>query len=110
MPLVVEAYMEEYNSWLRIAYLNPTDRPGSISNTPQNGRREVYLFDCSLDGLKSTIHRSRAGVDIANESEREIYLKKAETVKELRKGDLPYEMEVKTDVSQKPKRVRFTHV
>ena len=108
MPLKVEVYGN--NRWIELPRFNPGDRPGSISDIGTDGRRDVYIFECQTGDQISTIYRSILGIDVADERIREIHSAGQELVKALGKGDEPYEMNVKTERSPEPRKMRFTHV
>jgi len=108
MPLKIEVYTEV---WTTIGYLNPGDRPGSISDNKPNGSRDIYLFECSEDGSSSAIYRSGLGLDSEISVIREVItdFSKLEIVKTLKKDEEPYVMRVKTDKSLVERKLRFTH-
>ena len=96
------------NNWIEIAALNPRDRPGSISDNKPDGGRDVYLFECEPDDSKSTIYQYR-GSDTEFGLVRLVDLEGIEVVKELRRGDKPYEMRVKPGKVPEHTQIRFTH-
>jgi hypothetical protein len=96
--------------WATIGTVKPGDPPGSISDNQEDGSRDIYLFECARDGSKSTLYRSKGGIDGVVGPNRVVNMADgAEIVKELMAGE-PYEMEVKPDRCPEPKKVRFTHM
>ena len=106
-PLSLEIYKD--GNWSKVGEIKPGDPTGSISDNTETGR-EIYLFECSPDDLGSVIYRSKGGIDKTIGSERQVIMADDEIIKELQKGDAPYEMEIKTDISTESKRIRFTHI
>ena len=109
-PLIVEVYSSEEKKWLQLPCLRPYDRPGSMSDNKENGKRDVYIFECSKDDSYSVIYHSKFGLDrLLKEDLREcLALGKLEVVRVLRKEE-SYEIMVKTDISREKRRIRFTH-
>jgi hypothetical protein len=62
-PLYVEVFHPIDNKWLKVGQINPKDRPGSLSHNGENGKREMYVFSCANDDLKSVIYKSGFGTD-----------------------------------------------
>jgi len=110
-PLSLEVYNTGEKRWVQLSYVNPGDRIGSISSNKPDGSRELYLFECSPDDSKSLIYRSESGLDIEIERGvlREALTTGLEVVKELRRGDEPYMLLIKTDKSPEFRQVRFAH-
>ncbi len=108
MSLKVEVYTSD-GKWILVKTLNPGDRPGSISNTIE-GRRDVYLFECSKDDTYSALYRSKFGLDSEHKDLRIVSSIGMELIKKLEEGDSPYELRVKTDQSSKERQIRFTHI
>lgn len=112
-PLRVEAFNSEINSWVRVGEVGPADYPGSVSSNLPDGRRGVYEFSCSPDDLYSKILKLAVGIDteIGRFRMPDVgSVLNAETIATLRKGDPPYILTVKTDISPVGRIVRFTHV
>jgi len=109
-PLSLEAYAPE-GRWAKVGNVNPGDPPGSISHNKPDGGRELYLFECSQDDTHSIIYRSPLGLDIAMGKSRQVFTDTSswEVLRELRKGDEPYEMTVKMDRSPEARLIRFIH-
>ena len=111
-PLRIEAYNPELSRWIQVGEVKPGDSPGSISDNKPDGTRDVYMFGCAPDNSKSIIYRSGLGLDTEVERGRLRVVmpdpSRFETVKELNPGE-SYKMTVKTDVSQAPGQIRFTH-
>lgn len=108
-PLKLKIFRERQGGWVTIGDVKPGDRPGSISDNKADGARDVYVFKCSEDDSKSTIYRSEGGVDTEKGDIRTVIpLEGLTIVKELKKGE-SYEIEVKTDVSKEPRKIRFSH-
>ena len=108
MPLKVEVYAN--NKWIGLLMLKPGDRPGSISDIASSSIRDVYIFECKEDGSLSTVYKSLAGVDVADERIREIHSAGQRLIRVLGRGDEPYEMTITTERSSEPRKIRFTHV
>lgn len=106
MPLLVEVYQES-RGWVHIGTINPGEPAGSISDNHE-GQRDVYLFTCLRDDSQSIIYRSKRGLDIESGKVRDIISNEFDIIRRLAKRD-SYEMQVKTDASPKPRRIRFTH-
>lgn len=106
MPLKVELYTGE--NWIEYAEFLPGSPLRFVANRKADGTREVYLFQCLPDDSKSVIYRSVSGLDTEAGSVRILSTADAEIVKELKKIDEPYEMEVQTDKIKLKN--RFTHV
>lgn len=68
------------------------------------------MFDCAPDNSKSTIYRSGFGADVDFGAIRAVVPdpSRLEVVRELGKGE-SFELEVKTDRSSEPRKIRFTH-
>ncbi|MEK7182805.1 MAG: hypothetical protein AAB694_01460 [Patescibacteria group bacterium] len=109
-PLSLEAYNPDKNSWITLDEIKPLDRPGSISDNRPDGERDIYLLECAPDDSHSTIYRSKLGVDVDLTSQIRSVTSASglEVIKELKKGE-SFEMDVKTDRSSQPSRIRFTH-
>lgn len=107
-PCEVELRPKGQKEWLKLESINPGDQPGSISDVSK-GQRDIYLFECAPDNSKSTIYRSRLGVDWdVDEATRAVTpLKGREVIKELKKGE-SFELEVTTERGQSGT-FRFTH-
>ena len=107
-PLKIEVYGRD--TWAKVGDIKPGNPSGSISNNNPNGSRDVYVFECLPDNSGSVIYRSKGGCDAETGRARVLSTIGTEVVRELKRGDLPYEMEVKTDRSAETRRIRFTHV
>lgn len=108
-PLKLEIYGPNKN-WIKVAEVRQRDLPGSISDNKSDGSRDVYIFECLQDDSKSVIYRSKAGVDTEIDSLRAITTAGVDIVAEIRRGDKPYKMEIKTDKRSEPRQIRFTHI
>ena len=100
---------DDKNDWTKIGEVMPGNPPGSLSNNKPDGTRDIYLFECSADGSKSSIYRSKSGADYALNPTRIVNTSGVDVVKELRIGE-SYELSIKTDRSPKPRRIRFSQV
>jgi len=109
MPLTLEMYSQR-TGWTRVCQVNPGNPLGSLSDNKPNGRRDVYLFECMPDNSKSVIYHSRAGLDTERGITRNLVTKGLDVITELRVGDKPYEIRLKTDSSPEPRQIRFTHI
>ncbi|MFA5258997.1 MAG: hypothetical protein WC979_08205 [Candidatus Pacearchaeota archaeon] len=108
MSLRLEIYVE--GNWRKVGELLPGDRPGSISdNNPEEGKRDVYLFQCEPLNRRSVIYRSKGGLDFDVEHLRVTDTAGLEEIKELTHAQPTYELTVKTDQSTTKRRIRFTH-
>ena len=112
-PLKVEIYGGPERSWVPAGEVKPNDPSGTVSNNLPDGSREVYAFSCAQNDSQSVIKKLPAGIDVATSRYRAIdlsELESAEIVVTLKRGDKPYHLTVKTDVSPQSKMMRFTHV
>ncbi len=107
MPLKTELYNPAADQWVALSVVDCGDPPGSLSDN-RDGHRQLYVFSCAPNDCTSTIYRSRLGVDAATPVTREIQTTGLDTVKELRRGDDPFELTVQPDNMPFPLRVRFT--
>ncbi len=109
-PLRVEIYRPDIKQYAQAGEVSFGDPPGSMSDNKPDGTRDLYIFECSPDDSKSTIYKSELGVDVSQGNLRAVISDRARwnIVKELRKNQ-SFEMNVRTDVSPKPRQVRFTH-
>ena len=107
-PCEVEIRPRGEEEWLKFNAIKPGDPPGSISDVSK-GQRDIYLFDCAPDNSKSTIYRSRLGVDwVVDEATRVVTpLEDVDVIKELKKGE-SFELEVTTERGHSGT-FRFTH-
>jgi len=112
MPLRIEAFNADLSRWVQFVEVGSNDPPGTISSNLPDGRREIYQFSCSLDDSYSAIKRLAKGIDLEVGRLRitdAASVIQAETVAILRRGDSPYRLTVKTDVSPRGRIIRFTH-
>lgn len=108
MPLKVEIYDKDRNTWRTTGTLNPGDPAGSLSDNKE-GRRQIYLFECARDDSHSGIYRSLGGIDVERSEMRGVSTLGLSPIAELRKGDY-YILSAKTDKSIEERLVRFTHI
>ena len=108
-PLNLEIYSPN-RTWIKVAEIRRGDLPGSISDNKSDGSRDVYMFGCLPDDSKSVIYRLKAGLDKEIGPLRAITTKGVDIVTEIRRGDKPYKMEIKTDKSHQTRKIRFTHI
>ena len=108
-PLRVETYSQDMSKWVQVSEIKPTDPPGSVSQNKPDGNREIYLFECAKDDSHSTIYRSKGGVDTEIGKHRVVMSENFEAIKTLKKGDKPFTLTLKTDVSPQRRLIRFTH-
>lgn len=106
----IEAYRSDFKSWVSVGDVLPGQR-GSMSNNLLDGRREIYLFECATDDSHTTVKKMPFGVDIEMGNLRAILQgeKEGEVLAELKRGDKPYIISIKTDVSPERRMVRFSH-
>lgn len=108
-PLSIEIYNQGVDLWIKAGELKPGDQPGSLSDNKPDGSRDIYLFECAPDDLSSTVYRSEVGADIEVGQLRVVDpVGNLEVIKRLKQGE-SFEMEIKTDKSPEPHRIRFTH-
>ncbi len=107
-PLKVERYSSTLGDWGELGEVLPHDPPGSLSDNKPDGTRDLYVFTCEPDDSKSTLYRSKAGVDTRWGRFRAFDSTGLEIVKELQRGE-SVELTVKTDNSPKLIQYRFTH-
>lgn len=97
--------------WIKVNTVKPIDLPASVTDNKPDGKRELYIFQCSADDSHSTIYRSKKGADAEiGPDYRAVNTTGLEVMKERKKGDKPYEMNIKTDKGSETRRIRFTHV
>ena len=109
MPLALEFYNQEAQTWIPLPELHPENSPGSVSHNTKEGR-EVYMFECAADDSKSTIYRSVSGLDFEIDNSRVLSTKfEAEIVKELKRGEKSYEFKIKNDRDIEVN-MRLTHI
>lgn len=108
-PLYIEVLHPIDNRWLKVGQINPKDRPGSLSHNREDGKREMYVFSCADDDLKSVIYKSGFGTDSESGITRTISdFSRPEIIKELKKGE-SFEMKIKNDKSPEAMTLRFSH-
>jgi hypothetical protein len=108
-PLYIEVFHPIDNKWLKVGQINPKDRPGSLSHNSENGKREMYVFSCMDDDLKSVICKSGFGMDSESGITRTVIdYSKPKIIKELKKGE-SFEMKIKNDKSPEAMTLRFSH-
>jgi hypothetical protein len=89
---------------------NPPGEIGSFSNNTENGVREVYAFECAPDDSKTTLYKLLPGVDVEIGRFRTINKNEFFPIKEMRRGDEPFEMNIKTDKSPEERKIRISHL
>lgn len=95
------------DKWLPVVGLRPGDQPGSISDNPPDGDRQVYLFEAGPQ--QATIVRSEAGLDIETDTTRVTYAAAGfVAVASLAAGE-SHELTV-TAQNGEPRQFRFTYV
>lgn len=110
MVIKVEAYNSEGKEWIPIGNLPPGQK-GSMSHNFPDGRREIYVFECSLDDTHTTLSKAPFGVDTEVGKYRIMdTLEGMEVVQELRRGDPAFILSIKTDNSDVARMVRFSHI
>jgi|SRR3989338_4634004 len=111
MSLVIELF-NPYKGWVELPRLNPSDRMGSMANNTESGIREVYLFGCFPDDSKSIIYRSNRGLDVEVNNLRIVSADSTEleVIKELKRGEEPYSLEIRSSESPTPLKIRFSHI
>ncbi len=109
-PLRVEVYRPEIKQYVQAGEVSPGDPLGSMSDNKPDGTRDLYIFECSPNDSKSTIYKSELGIDLSQGNLRAVIgdRTKWNIIKELRKNE-SFEMDVRTDISPRPRQVRFTH-
>lgn len=113
-PLSLELYDPKGQKWTPLSpILNPGDPPGSFSQNLPDGSRELYMFECAEDDSQSIIYRSPSGLDIADlRGGRDVFKTEDsdwDLVKELKRGDPPYDLTIRTDFDSQGRIIRFTH-
>lgn len=63
MPLIVSFWDDEKAEWRELNTLYPNDLPGSVSDHPIIGGRNLYLFECDADDSHSRFYQSIATTD-----------------------------------------------
>jgi hypothetical protein len=110
MVTKLEAYRHEDQKWIHVGDV-PPGQSGSLSQNLPEGRREVYIFECEQDDSKTTLYKAAPGIDIEIGRMRASFnLGEMEVVKEIRRGDEPYRMSIKTDVSPQRRIMRLSHI
>ena len=109
-PLRVEVYGSDVRQWIQAGEVKPGDPPGSMSDNKPDSTRDLYIFECDPDDSKSTIYKSELGVDVSQGNLRAVISDRSRwgIIKELEKNEV-FEMSVRTDISPRPRQVRFTH-
>lgn len=90
--------------------MHPGDNVGSLSNTTDDGKRELFLFACARNDIYSLIYRSGLGANVeVGKLQRLVFTdpSKLELVKRLAKGESHTEL-VKTDNSPQRRLIKFT--
>ncbi len=106
-PRVPENGKDE-DKWIKYAEVRPGDSPGTLSHN-QGTRRDIIIFRCANDDSHSTITRSEPGIDTVNRKDRAVFIFGTEIpLADLKDGE-HFDMDIKTDVSPKPRKVRFVH-
>lgn len=104
--LLLEVRPPGAGEWKTASVLGPADREGSISDTRQDGVRDVILFRC--EGGKSVISRAGGGIGFEAGQVRSVLpFAGRETLAELAAGEV-YEQDVRTDQGTCC-RARWTH-
>lgn len=111
-PLRVEVYRSDLSRWVQVGEVGPQEPPGTMSSNLPDGTREIYQFSCAKDDSHSVIRKLPLGIDFEIGHFRlfdAAELARAEIVATLKRGDSPYRITVKTDVSPQRRIIRFTH-
>lgn len=106
-PLKVEIYSSSSEAWRLVAELNADDLNGSISDNLADGTRNIYMFGVNKTGRSAFIARSILGLDVERGAQRVVDSSGFETIALLKSGE-SYEMDVKTDRSPEPRKIRFS--
>lgn len=106
MPLRLEVYDERKNL-VPVGIILPESIPGSMSDVSQ-GTRQVYMFECARDDSHSTIHRSRAGIDVEQGESRVISSAQFVQIMKLHRGE-SYSISLQPEGSPVQREIRFTH-
>jgi hypothetical protein len=107
-PLRVEIYRLSSEAWQLVAELTSDDPNGSISDNLADGTRNIYMFGVAQTGRNAFIARSIFGLDVEYGSQRAVDTSGFETIALLKSGE-SYEMEVMTDRSPAPRKIRFSY-
>lgn len=109
MPLQLSVYSPV--GWVVVGNVLPGES-GSLSDTLESGKREVYDFRCTLGDERSVITKLRGGFDLETGKLR-VYLAEdlteGELIKTLAKGE-SIEMALKPDASPERRLVKFTQM
>lgn len=112
-PLRIEVFNEVNQEWIETRKFNPTDSPDYVPYSNPNEEGEIYLAECKPDDSKSIIYSVSPWIEdpkeLAKASPFLADRSKFVTVQEIRDGDKPFEMDIKTDKDSETRRFRFTH-
>ena len=113
MPLILEILNPKTKEWKIAGMLAPGASPASISDNKPDGKRDIYLLECTNDDSESIIYKSEFGVDasVSENRERAVLtdLSQLRILKVLKRGDEPFGISVKTDVSSEMRQLRLSH-
>ena len=105
-PLTIEAFYG--NNWVNHGTCEPGGYGRMRDHAPEGGTDD-YLFLC-VDGLYSIVECFEGGsYEIVGHGNIFAW-KKHSSIRELRKGDEPYEVIIRSPENPVGRRVRFTHV
>lgn len=105
----IEVYRPNLCEWAHVGDVPPGQK-GSISQNLPDGRREIYIFEPDLDDSKTILSKVSAREDMEIGNFRLLpKLQETNVLAELKKGDEPYRLTVKTDASPSRIIVRFSH-
>lgn len=106
-PLRIELHNPVNEQWVPVGELQPGDPDGSISDNHANGR-DVYIFGVDPIEDRAYIKKSAYGIDTAEALTRAINTSHFIEVTYLACGE-SHDMEVKTDISSHPRKIRLTY-
>lgn len=106
-PLKIEIYNPANEQWALAGELQPGQRDGSISDNHSAGR-DVYIFGVDPTENRGYVKKSAFGMDTADKVIRAIDTTNFIEVTYLEPGE-SYEMEVRTDSSTQPRKIRLTY-
>jgi hypothetical protein len=102
----IQVYNAERDEWVPVGEVSSGGNPGSFSNNYEEGR-DLYVFGVDEKNNVGYVKKSVFGRDIAVGEDRLVEPVGYEDIATLHPGD-SYEMDVKTDVSPEPRKIRLT--
>lgn len=110
MPLIVEAYDKETQSWIEVVEIMPGDPPGSVTDNNLVSGDELYLFICDESDRFSSVYRSVGGVDQEVLGPLQFLgIDEMIKIKEIKNGET-FEKDIFTEISPTTRHIRLRHL